>query len=126
MAPETVINVINEYFAAISALDAERWVATYAADATSYEPGNTLTGHEALRQFFNGIAAGFDRLEMKADQIFPVGNEAGVKWSASGVGRNGRAVAFEGVDLFVVNDAGKIQTVKGFWDPAAMMAELLA
>ena len=126
MAPETVINVINEYFAAISALDAERWVATYAPDATSYEPGNTLTGHEALRQFFNGIAAGFDWLEMKPDQIFPVGNEAGVKWSASGVGRNGRAVAFEGVDVFAVNEAGKIQTVKGFWDPAAMMAELLA
>ena len=115
MAPETVINVINEYFAAISALDAERWVATYAADATSYEPGNTLTGHEALRQFFNGIAAGFDRLEMKPDQIFPVGNEAGVKWSASGVGRNGRAVAFEGVDVFAVNEAGKIQTVRGIF-----------
>lgn len=126
MAPETVINVINEYFAAISALDAERWVATYATDATSYEPGNTLTGHEALRQFFNGIAAGFDQLEMKPDQIFPLGNEAGVKWSASGVGRNGRTVTFEGIDVFVINDAGKLQTVKGFWNPAAMLAELMA
>jgi steroid delta-isomerase len=126
MSTETVIQTINEYFAAICALDAERWVATFAEDATSYEPGNALTGHEALRQFFIGIAGGFERLEMKADHIFPVGNEAGVKWSASGVGRNGRAVAFEGVDVFVINDAGQIQTVKGFWNPAAMMAELLA
>jgi steroid delta-isomerase len=126
MDNDMVINLINEYFAAISALDAERWVAVFATDATSYEPGNALTGHAALRQFFNGMAGGFDRLEMKADQIFPVGQEAGVKWSASGVGRNGRAVAFEGVDVFVINDAGQIQTVKGFWNPAAMMAELLA
>jgi steroid Delta-isomerase len=118
--------IINEYFAAISALDAERWVATFAEDATSYEPGNVLTGHAALRQFFNSIAGGFDRLEMKADQIFPVGNEAGVKWSASGAGRNGRAVAFEGVDVFVINEAGQIQTAKGYWNPAALMAELLA
>lgn len=126
MAAETVINIINEYFAAISALDAERWVATFDENATSYEPGNALTGHEALRQFFHGIAGGFDRLEMKADQIFPVENEAGVKWSASGVGRNGRMVAFEGVDVFVINKTGKIQTVKGFWNPAALMAELMA
>lgn len=126
MAEANIADIINEYFAAISALDAERWVAVYADDATSYEPGNTLTGHDALRGFFNAVAGGFESLTMAADQIFPVGNEAGVKWSAHGVGRNGRAVSFAGVDVFTVNAAGKIQTVKGFWNPAALMAELTA
>ena len=125
MTNETVTNIIHEYFAAICALDAERWVATFAADATSYEPGNALTGHDALRAYFNGVAAGFAQLEMKADEIYPVGPEAGVKWSARGTGKNGRSVSFAGVDVFVINDAGKIQTLKGYWNPAAMMAELL-
>jgi steroid delta-isomerase len=121
-------NTIKAYFAAITALDAEQWVATFAPDGISYEPGNPpLTGHDALRQFFNAIAAaGFASIEMKPDQIFPLGNEAAVKWSARGQGRNGRTVAFEGIDVFVINEAGKIQSVKAYWNPAALMAELMA
>ena len=125
MSPETVTKVVNEYFDAICNLNCEAWIATFAADAVSHEPGNLLVGHDALRAFFNGVAAGFETIEMRPDQIFVVGHEAGVKWSASGVGKTGRAVKFEGVDVFTLNDDGKIQTMKGFWDPAAMMAQLM-
>jgi steroid Delta-isomerase len=124
---DTITAAINAYFAAISALNAEQWVATFAADGTSYKPGNPpLVGHDALRQFFNGIAAGFETIEMKPDQIFPLGNEAAVKWSACGKGRNLRTITFEGIDVFVVNEAGVIQSVNAYWNPAAMMAELMA
>ena len=127
MSQETVRQVINDYFAAISSLDCEAWIATFAADAVSHEPDNPpLAGHDALRAFFNGVAGGFETIEMKPDQIFVADNEAGVKWSARGTGKNGRQVAFEGVGVFIVNDAGKIQTVKAYWDPAAMMAQLMA
>src|SRR5262245_12114312 len=112
MTAETVTNIINEYFAAISALDAERWVATFAEDATSDKPGNPLTGHDALRAFFNGSAGGFEQMDMHATEIHPVGNEAGVKWVATGAGKNGRTVKFEGIDVFVINEAGTIQTCK--------------
>lgn len=126
MSQETVHQIIQEYFAAISTLNCEAWIATFAADAVSHEPGNPpLAGHDALRAFFNGVAGGFETIEMKPDQIFAVGNEAGVKWSAHGTGKNGRQVAFEGVDVFTVNDTGKIQLIKAYWDPAAMMAELM-
>ena len=118
--------VIEDYFAAISTLDCEAWLATFAADATSYEPGNPpLQGHDALRAFFNGVAGGFAQIEMKPEQTFIVGNEAAVKWAARGAGKNGRAVTFEGIDFFAVNDEGKIHTVKAYWDPATMMAELM-
>jgi steroid Delta-isomerase len=122
---DAITDIINAYFTAISTLDAEQWVAIFAPDGTSYEPGNPpFTGHNALRQFFNGIAAGFEAIEMKPDQIFPLGNEAAVKWSAHGKGRNGRTVTFEGIDVFVVNEADMIQSVKAYWNPAALMAEL--
>jgi steroid delta-isomerase len=48
-----------------------------------------------------------------------------VKWTGRGTGKNGRTVTFEGIDILEVNAAGKIQTIKGYWDPAAMMAELM-
>lgn len=119
--------IITDYFTAIRALDVEAWLNTFATDATSYEPGNPpLQGYDALRAFFNGVAGGFAEIEMRPEQIFVVGNEAAVKWAARGTGKNGRAVTFEGIDFFVVNEQGRIQTVKSYWDPAAMMAELMS
>jgi hypothetical protein len=76
---DTITNTINAYFAAITTLDVEQWVATFAPSGTSCEQGNPpLTGHDALCQFFDGIAAGFEFIEMKPDQIFPLDNEAAV------------------------------------------------
>lgn len=126
MFSETVQRVINEYFDAICNLNCEAWIATFAVDAVSHEPGNPpLEGHDALRAFFNGVAGGFETIEMRPQQIFVVGNEAGVKWAASGVGKTGRQAKFEGIDIFTLNGDGKIQTVKAYWDPAAMMAQLM-
>jgi len=127
VSSETVQKVVNDYFDAICKLDCEAWIATFAANAVSHEPGNPpLEGHDALRAFFNGVAGGFETIEMRPQQIFVVGNEAGVKWSASGLGKTGRQAKFEGIDIFTFNDDGKIQTVKAYWDPAAMMAQLMS
>ena len=127
MSQEAVTTVINNYFTAISTLNCEAWIATFAADAVSYEPGNPpLAGHDALRAFFNGVAGGFENIRMMPDQIFAIGNEAGVKWSAHGLGKTGREATFEGIDVFTINDEGKIQTLKAYWDPAAMMAQLMS
>jgi steroid delta-isomerase len=126
MSPKIITDVIARYFAAIRALDAESWLATFAVDAVNYEPGGPpLEGHESMRMFFNGVAGGFESIDMTPDQIFIVGAEAAVKWSARGAGKNGRRVAFEGVDLFTINNAGKIQVLKAYWDPEAMMADLM-
>ena len=118
--------VIDDYFAGINALDADAWLSTFAPDATSYEPGQPpLTGHEALRAFFNGVAGGFSSLHFNADETFAVGNEAAVKWSAHGTGHNGKEATFAGIDVFTVNDAGLITTLRAYWNPAAMMAQLM-
>ena len=37
---------------------------------------------------------------------------------------NGKEVNFEGIDVFEVNADGKIQTVRAFWNPAEMIAQL--
>ena len=126
MSQEKITEVVNAYFDAICSLNCEAWIATFAVDAVSHEPGNPpLAGHEMLRAFFNGVAGGFESIRMLPDQIFVVGNEAGVKWSASGLGKTGRPAKFEGIDVFTFSDDGKIQSIKAYWDPAAMMAQLM-
>jgi len=52
------------------------------------------------------------------------GNGAAVRWSGRGLSRQGRKVHFEGIDVFEVNEAGKIQTLHAYWNPAEMVAQL--
>jgi steroid delta-isomerase len=127
MSTEMIQQAVVDYFAATRAMNAQAWVATMAEDVESHDPvGSPVKkGHAAMLEFFAGIAGAFETVGLTPDQIFIAGNEAAVKWTGRGTGKNGRTVTFEGIDILEVNAAGKIQTIKGYWDPAAMMAELM-
>ena len=126
MTPETIHTVVARYFTAIGHMDADAWVACFAERATSYEPAASapLQGQAALRQFFLGVVGAFRSIGLTEDHLFLTGNRAAVKFTGRGVGKNGRAVVFEGIDVFEIDESGKIRRMWGYWDPAAMMARL--
>jgi steroid Delta-isomerase len=107
-------------------MDLTAWLATFDPDAVSYEPGNPpLQGQEALRRFFAQFTSLFQTVGLQEEFISVVGNRAAAKWVGQGVGKNGRPVTFEGIDLFEISDRGQIQTLHGYWNPEPLMAELL-
>jgi steroid delta-isomerase len=126
MSAEAISKVVGDYFRAIRDMNLEAWLATFAIDAVSHDPvgGQPLEGHDSLRQFFTGIAGAFETVGLTEDSVFVSGNEAAVKWTGHGIGKNGREVSFEGIDVFKFNMDGKIQTMWAYWNPAAMMAQL--
>ena len=126
MSPETVARTVRAYFDAIKSLDKEAWVATFAPDAEAYDPADAPphVGYDGLRAFFEAIAGGFKQVEMTPDHTFIVGREAAVKWTGRGVGKNGRKVHFEGIDIFEINDEGLIQKTRAYWNPAELMGQL--
>jgi steroid delta-isomerase len=125
VSPTAIQSVVGQYFAATRSLDLTAWLGTFAEDAISYEPGNPpLQGHDALGRFFQAIAGAFEHVGLQEEFVSIQGNQAAVKWIGHGKGKNGREVTFEGIDLFEIGNHGKIQTLRGYWDPAGMMAEL--
>ena len=126
MAPELISRVVKAYFAALRAMDQEAWVNTFAEDAVSYDPVGTpaLEGHQKLGEFFSSVTAAFKEVGLTEDQVFIAGNSAAVKWTGRGISRAGKKVTFEGIDVIDVNEAGKIQTLRGYWNPAEMAAQL--
>jgi len=107
-------------------MDVDAWLATFAEDAVSEDPvgGVPLIGHTAMRQFFLGMIGLFEQVGLTEEFVNIVGKVVAVKWTGKGVGKNGKAVMFEGIDIFELNDAGLIQHLKAYWNPAAMIAEL--
>jgi steroid Delta-isomerase len=118
--------LIQDYFAATRAMDVEGYLSAFALDAINHDPvgGTPLKGHDAMRQFFMGIVDLFERVGLTEEFVIVAGNEVAVKWRGEGISRNGKAVIFEGIDIFELNSDGLIQTLKAYWNPAEMMARL--
>src|SRR6185436_18422233 len=126
MSPEVVSKAIKTYFAAIRAMDIPAIVNTFAEDAVSHDPvgAQPIEGHQKLTEFFQSITAAFKEVGLTEDQVFVAGTGAAVKWTGSGISKNGNKVRFEGIDVFDVNEAGKIQRLYAYWNPAEMVAQL--
>ncbi len=128
MSPQIIHQWVAEYFAAVSALDVHAWLACFASDAISHDPygGAPMRGREALHGFFTGVTGLFASVQIAADRVFIAGDRAAVKFTGHGVGKNGRRVTFEGIDVFEFNPDGRIQTLWAYWNPAPMLSELQA
>ena len=126
LAPEMIPLRVAAYFATIRAMDVDAFVAMFAADGISHDPVGAPphVGHAAIRQFAEGIFGLFETVGLTEDQVFVGGNGAAVKWTGRGRGKNGAAVTFEGVDVIELNDAGTIQLMRAYWDPAPVLAKI--
>jgi ketosteroid isomerase-like protein len=126
MSPEEIQVVINSYYTNIAAMNPEAVLANFADDAISHDPvGEPPTiVHEGFREFMGRLQAVFDNLQSTLESIFITGNEAAVKWKTAGISKSGKHVIFEGITIFEINDNGKIQTTRAYWNPAAMIAQL--
>lgn len=124
--PEAIKTVIAAYFTNIAAMNPEGWIENFAEDAVSYDPvGEPPTKiHEGFRQFIGQLQAVFEKLEPTTEHIFVAGNEAAVKWTMRGLSKSGKLITFEGITIFEINEATKIQTTRAYWNPAQMVAQL--
>jgi steroid delta-isomerase len=126
MSPDVISKTIKKYFAALRAMDESAWVSTFAADAVSHDPVGTpaIEGHEKLAEFFQTITAAFKEVGLTEDDVFIAGDSAAVKWTGRGTSKAGKKVHFEGIDVFEINEAGKIQRLYAYWNPAEMVGQL--
>ena len=120
MLHEVIRQAIGTYFQALSSLDANAWVATFAEDGETHEPAGSAPhrGHGQLGEFIRNLFQRFESLQFTVDNAFIVGLQAAVKWTAKGVTKNGKRFTTEGIDVFVLNETGKIQRVDAYWYPA--------
>ena len=126
MNPEVISKAVKAYFAAIRAGDIPAIVNTFAEDAITYDPVGTPPnqGRKKIEEFFQTVTAAFKEVGLTEDDVFIAGNGAAVRWTGRGTSKQGRQVKFEGIDVIEVNEAGKIQTLHAYWNPAEMVAQL--
>jgi steroid Delta-isomerase len=117
---------VDGYFAAIAALDEDAFVASFAPDGVSYDPvgAEPSAGEEGLRRFFAGITRTFRRMELTPDDTFHAGGRVAVRWTGRGESHEGVEVEYAGIDVFEIDDDGRITRLWAYWDPRQLFAQL--
>lgn len=119
---------LDQYFAALCALDADGFTNAFAADARQEDPvGSPVRqGRAEIRGFFEQMGGLLAELELKPTATYWGPASAAVPWKGRGRGRNGAEVTFEGVDLFAFDAEGRIASIQAFWDAGPVLAALMA
>ena len=126
ISADKISRAVRAYFLAIRAMDANAFANAFAEDGTTCDPVGSpaITGRDAIREFLASICKNFKSVGLTEESVFVAGNGAAVKWIGKGTSVTGKDVTFEGIDVFEVNEDGKIQTVCAYWNPAEMIAQL--
>lgn len=126
MSTEKIASLVTIYFDNMAAMNPEGWLEIFSEDAVIHDPVGTLPRrvHKDSQQFFKLLSNFCEEIELCKDYIFLVKNGAAVKWTMQIVAKNRCRAVSEGISVFEINDAGKIQKVLSYWDEAAMMTKL--
>lgn len=124
VSQEVIRTAIMNYFAANSALDVERFVSVFAADASLYNIGeiSPVTGYDAIRQAAEQMLAPYSQLRATINRIFMSREGAAVFYTAHLTAKNGRTATVEGIDVFEINSEGKIQAIRYYIDSTPVLA----
>jgi steroid Delta-isomerase len=111
--------VVTAYFAAIRAMDADAFTGVFAEDAVVFNPvaPGPIESREELRRFLQALWEPFTALEPVQDHAFYAYDGCAVKWTIRATGRQGGTLHVEGIDVFEVNEDGRIQTLWSYQDP---------
>jgi len=124
VSQKDIQGAINTYFAANNAFDVDGFVDAFAPNASMYNnPGAPpITGQDAIRQVAQRFMAPYSQMNATHDRVFISGNGAAVLYTAQFTAKNGRTASVPGIDIFEVNDAGKIQVLHYCWDSTLVLA----
>jgi steroid delta-isomerase len=121
-SPDQVRAAVESHVELFGAGDQERWVKLFAPEATVIDPvpAEPHRGHAAIGDFYEGIMAMADRVEVEQHALHVCGDQAALVYTLTLSNGDGGGMAFDGVELFTVDDDGLITLAQAYWDPAEL------
>jgi len=118
----------RQFFDSMNAGDFDSMLAVVAADAVAHEPVGAppLEGHAAMRSFYEGLGAAFEEMTIDVDAIYSAGGSNAIRWLGRGTTKAGANIAFEGIDVHELNEDGKIQSIRAYFDIGLLMSAMQA
>jgi len=120
--PDTIHATLDAYMAAFAADDRDAWLDCFAEGAWIEDPVGTprREGREAITAFWDEAHDVADAVELRPLGLrFVIGHEATFTMQARPT-LGGITYALDIIDHMTFDDAGRIATMRAFFDPTAM------
>lgn len=126
LTPEQTEAVIEDAFAGLVAFDVQRVTSHFADDAVLEDPVGTppMQGKAAIAAYLATFPTLFNQLKLYSLDVTVCGQEAAVKWRLRFTTKTGHVFFLNGVGIFKLNEEGKIQSEKEYFDLAYFVAQL--
>ena len=118
--------VIEDAFAGLVSFDVQRVVNNFSDDAVLEDPAGTppMVGKQAIADYLAGFPTLFNQMKLYSLDIKVRGNEAAVKWRLRFSTKTGNVFFLEGIGFFRLNQQGKIELEREFFDLDYFVAQL--
>ena len=119
-------SAFKRYFSALNDLDQAAYVACFSNNAVLSDPygGRIFDGSSGLEKWFHGMKRTWAEFNIRPESSFESGDRVAVQWATTATSVTGKIAQFSGINVFTIDDAGRILRLEGYWDVSAMMAQI--
>jgi steroid delta-isomerase len=118
--------VIEDAFAGLVSFDVQRVINNFADDAVLEDPVGTppMVGKQAIADYLATFPTIFSQMKLYSLDIKPRGQETAVHWRLRFTTHTGNTFFLEGIGYFKLNQQGKIELEKEFFDLDYFLSQL--
>ena len=127
LTPEQIEAIVRNMYDKFAAFDAQGTTDMFAPDGTIEDSvGSTpIQGTQAILAYQQSFPTLLDEIRFQSVDITVGGQEAAVKWRIRLKTKTGNVFFLEGIGIVKVNDDGKIQSARNFFDLAYFQSQLM-
>ena len=121
--------VARNAMAAVEEKRREDWLGLFAEDSRVEDPVGHLPeviGNSALAQFWDQAIASLASVKFEVTRQWEAGPEAMLLATVSILGPNEMQVSYDGTFNYILDETGKISSLRAFWDLLAVVAAFSA
>ena len=119
---EQIRGTVESYAQSFNKRDKQAFLSTFAESTEQIDPVGTpaRVGKQAIGGFWEAVFETCEHIEFQVRDLFVSGDEAALVFNILQHYRGGGGMMVDGVDVFRIDDDGKIVAVRGYSDQSHM------
>ena len=127
LTPEQIEAIVTDVFNKFAAFDAQGTAALYAPDGTIEDPVGTtpVQGTQAIIAYLETFPTILNEIRIQSFDVTVAGQEAAIKWRLRFKTKTGNVFFVDGIGILKINEEGKVQSDREYFDLAYFQSQLL-
>jgi len=126
LTPEQIEAIARNMFNKFAAMDAQGTASLFAANGTIEDPVGTtpIQGTQAIIAYLETFPTILDEIRIQSFDVTVAGQEAALKWRLRFKTKSGNVFFVDGIGILKINEDGKVQSDREYFDLAYFQAQL--